>query len=240
MTIGKPSGLPTRRVWVTPQSRADGRPPAGESRGLILDATAGLLADHRVEELSLRSVCMAAGVSQGAMHAAFGDLEALLLAVFDAVAAKVGAGMAAAQRAEPVWADGVRAAVYELVTFSDEQPGLARFVVVDSLTYSAALSARRAEALARLGAALDAGSPPPRESVPASFGGESVVSAAAAVLHGLLLTDGAPSREELSRFLTGLLVLPYLGVAGTREELERAEPPADVAHGLRTGRMSSG
>jgi hypothetical protein len=148
------------------------------------------------------------------------------LAVFEDASSEVGAAMAGAYAAADSWVEAIGSALTELLAFLERRPRIARFLIVDSLVGSPEIRARREHLLAQLARALEAGRPPPTPgSLPAPFGGEAVVGAVAAILHGRLLEDPAPSLLELHESLLGLIMLPYLDVAPPRGE--PARPPRE-------------
>jgi len=196
---------------------------AGAERRLVLGGER-LLRSRRAAELDVGLLCGATGVSPAAFRGVFADRGELLARVFDRVSACACRRMLAAYGAQGCWVDSVRAALCELLSFVDAEPGLARFLIVDSLTGDAAMLARRADVLARLACALESGSPSvsdPGGCAPASFGAAAVVGAAASLLAGRLVQEPARPVRELGCSLMGMLVLPYLGVGGTRQELLR-------------------
>jgi AcrR family transcriptional regulator len=186
------------------------------------------------QALSVTAICAEARLSRRTFYLEFDDRSKLLLAVFDDVAGRACAAMAAARSTEASWLSGVRAALIELLYLLDGDQDLARFLIVDSLAGDAALLAHRARALRWLGGALEAGAPPPAAgSLPAPFGGEAVVGGVAAILHARLLEQPVPLLRELSGSLMSVIVLPYLGVRAARAELARPLPQRAVDNGAR-------
>jgi hypothetical protein len=155
---------------------------------------------------------------------AFGHSGDPLLALFDELTQQMGSAMAVAYRAEPEWVDGVRAALWELLTCLDANPVLARFLVVGSRVGGLRVLARRGHVLDVLSSALEANSPSKRAGVPSvPFGAVAVVDAVASVLHARLAHDPALELCELCGSLMGMIVLPYLGAEAAREELLRSQ-----------------
>ncbi len=215
-----------------------------EHREQLLAAAERLLGQRGLASVSVADVCATAHVSPADLDALFGDLDALLAALFDRIVARVGRTMSRAYESEAVWVDAIRAALSELLAFLDGRPQLARFLIVESLRGDAALLARRERAVGALAAVIEADRPgTPRAAPP--FGAEAVVGAAASVIHGRLLEEPVPSLRELTGALMGVLVMPYLDAAAVREELSRPLPPASwgrtmrSAHALPLGGASS-
>jgi hypothetical protein len=150
----------------------------------------------------------------------------LLLADFERLSSELGAAMAAAYEAADSWVEAVGAALAELLAFLDRRPRDARLLIVDSLVGDPAIRARREQLLAQLAGALEADRPPPAlGSLPAPFGGQAVVGAVAAILHGRLREEPPPPLLDLHESLLGLIVLPYLDVTTARDR--PARPPRE-------------
>ncbi|MGO8905543.1 MAG: TetR/AcrR family transcriptional regulator [Solirubrobacteraceae bacterium] len=213
------------------------RDPAPGDRGAIIAATERLLCERPATDFTVADICAHADVSEDAFRACFADRGEPLLAVFDRLTATIGAEMADAYRSESAWVDGVRSALSALLCSLERLGGLARFLIVDSLT-DETLLARRGEVLASLARALEADRPPPaRGTPPASFGAAAVVGTAASILHSRLLESARQPLPELHGSLMAVIVLPYLGAGAARGELSRsglllaqsdAAPPEDA------------
>ncbi len=213
--------------------RAPGRmgAPVGAPRGRANDQRTRML---RAAEQSLYSaptgtldaakVCAIAGLPRHTLDETFGR-NGLQLAVFDDIATRVAVAIGAARSAQGSWLEGVRAALIELLRLFDQAPGVARFLLVNSLAGDSALLVRRERALELLAGSLREGSPPlEAELLPAAFGGEAVVGAVIAILHGRLIVDPVPPLLPLCNSLMSVIVLPYLGVEAARAELARTTP----------------
>ncbi len=228
MTTARPSDRSFVAPFVRAGARGLGRGGASlEQRARILSAAELLVCERGAEHVTVSAVCAAGGVSRAAFYASFEDRRQCLLAVFNEASARAGGAMALAYRAGESWIDAVRGALLELLAFLDDEPRLARFLVVDSLAADAKLRARRGEVLAALARALEAGRPPlANGSLPASFGGEAVVGAVASVLHGRLLEEPVPALGELSGSLMSMIAVSYLDATAARGEVSRALPVA--------------
>ncbi len=146
----------------------------------------------------------------------------------------VAAGRAgAAYETHDRWVDRVRAGLFALLAFFDEQPRLARLCVVQSSAAGPATLARRSELLDQLARILDQGRGAARRQPP-PLTAEGVVAGALGVIHSRLLEPDPGALIELLNPLMGFLVLPYLGGGAARIELTRAVP-APPAAGSRNG-----
>lgn len=186
-----------------------------------------LLCDGGTPQVDVALVCERARVPSGALHAAFGDRDDLLLALFESLVSRLAETVAAACAGGDGWLDGVRRGLDALLARLDARPSVARFLVVDSLAGDAAMLARRKRALSRLAEALEADAPGDvGGALPPPFGAEAVVGAVMSVLHGRLAGAAAPRLRELYGPLVAIVVLPYLGADGARAELLRPAPSA--------------
>ena len=214
-TTSRPRTVPARI------SRDDRVSPRPDPRARLISAAEGVIAERGAAGVTVNAVCAAARVSPRAFSAAFTDRTDLLLAVFDEAIDRVGAAITAAcHHGTDSWTDGVRAAVSALLAFFEENPELARFLLVDSLAGEPPMLARRSRLLEQLAQVLETGRPAAAaDSSSAPFGSDAVVRSVAAILHGRLQEDPVPQLQDLSGRLTAVIVLPYLGVNAARGEL---------------------
>jgi AcrR family transcriptional regulator len=206
-------------------------------RARILAAARMLLREDPHADLRLAAICARARVSRRTVCESFDGRAALVLALFDDLVARVGATMADARRRRASsWLDGVRAALDALLDLLDASPGVARFLIVDSLAGDDVLLERRGCALATVASELDSGAPsPPAGSTPAPFGAEALVGAVVSILHARLLEDPVPALWPLRGSMMSVIVLPYLGVEASRRELERLAPASRKARRVEQG-----
>jgi AcrR family transcriptional regulator len=198
-----------------------------EQRERILVAAERLLVERGSAPLGIAKLCDSVGVTRRAFVALFGGRDAMLLALFERIVARLGQTMSAAYRSETVWVDALRAALFELLAFLERRPQVARFLIVESLQGHAGMLARRQQAVSVLARVIEADRPDAETTPP--FGAEAVVGAAASVLHGRLLEEPVPSLRELTGPLMGVLVMPYLDASVARDELSRPLPSPGLA-----------
>jgi AcrR family transcriptional regulator len=207
----------------SPPGDRDHRPASARTR--MLSAAKQSLRERSAAKLTIARVRAAAGITRAELPDSFADRNELLLATFDDVTRCTGAALSRAREDKSSWLDGVRAGLIELLRLLDEEPGLARFLIADSLAGNTRLLMRRAQVVSALGRALEDGAPPlSGQMLPAPFGGDAVVGAVIAILHARVLEEPTPSLAPLRGSLMSVMVLPYLGVAAAREELARGLP----------------
>jgi hypothetical protein len=114
-----------------------------------------------------------------------------------------------------------------LLSSLDDEPALARMLVVESLGAGPAALGRRLLAIGWMIAAVDEGRAEATGGVePAPLAAEGVVGSVLTVLHGRLVQRDSTLLVDLANPLMGMIVLPYLGRRASRGELERANPAA--------------
>jgi AcrR family transcriptional regulator/DNA-binding MarR family transcriptional regulator len=236
-------------------------------RARILGAMTEVVLERGVPGVNVEHVVSRAGVSRRTFYEIFPDREECFLAALQDGLARIAAVVVPAyEGADPAhstrgarqvraWQERIRAALTALLYLLDEDPGLGRLVVVESLAAGPRALERRNRVLARLIAAVDEGR---AGSGPSPLTAEGVVGAVASILYARLAQDASPpaadsrtgkahretvsaaggtlkgtsSLVELTGPLMGMIVLPYLGKAAAARELARPVPPvrASVQH----------
>jgi AcrR family transcriptional regulator len=192
-------------------------------RGALLTAARGLISENGPGGVTPEAVASAAGVTRKDFETEFADAEDCLLAVFDEVADDMRAEAIAAYDGASTWIDGVRASLMVLLGYLDRDEGVASFMVLGSYSGEAPMRTRRCELLGEVARALDIGRPDGAEGgLGRGLGGEAVVGAVAAILHGRMLEEPVPKLASLGPSIMSVIVLPYLGAEGARSELERS------------------
>jgi AcrR family transcriptional regulator len=197
-------------------------------RARMLVSAAQVLAEHGYAQMSVARVTHGARVSRRTFYDVFEDREDCFLAVFDEALARASERALDAHRAagDRDWCELVRAGFQALLTFFDEEPRLARLLVVDALQAGPRVLARRAEILASVSTAIQdggAGAHRGREPLP-RLTGEGVVGGVLGVIHTRLSPQRPGTLLELLNPLMATIVLPYLGPVAARRELQRSAP----------------
>ncbi|MGD0455126.1 MAG: hypothetical protein ABSB69_16175, partial [Solirubrobacteraceae bacterium] len=176
-----------------------------------------------------------ADVSRGTIEDHLEGREACLLAAFEQVLALAADRASAAFQAQEGWVDRVRSGLLALLEFFDEQPALARYLVVHSAQAGPAVLAARSEALDRLARVLDHERAPAR-GYPPPLTAQAVVSGALGVLHERLSQPDPGALVELTAPLMSFIVLPFLGAYAARGELRRpVDATSAVEHSVPPG-----
>jgi AcrR family transcriptional regulator len=203
---------------------------AGVQRSRIVAATVAACSEHGAAGLSVADIVGRAGMSRRTFYELFDDCEDCLLAALDQAIALATERVLATHDPCAPWRARMRAALTALVRFVEEQTEMGRLLIVESLAAGPRALERRARAVAQIVACIDEGRQAARKGVqPPPLAAEGIVGGVLAVLHSRMVEDGRPApatprMEELLNPLMGTIVLPYLGAAAAREELERPVP----------------
>jgi AcrR family transcriptional regulator len=196
--------------------------------------------------MTVAQVIGRARVSRKTFYDVFADREDCFLAAFEQAVAAASGLVEESYRAEASWRDGIRSALVRILALMDEEPGIARLLVVEALGAGETVLEQRRKLFGQLAHAIDGGRaalPVPLD--PPALTAEGVVGAVFAVLHTRLLDPGGPPLSELLPPLMSMIVLPYLGApaasrelgmpaseASARERRSPASPRRDPLEGL--------
>jgi AcrR family transcriptional regulator len=197
-------------------------------RGRILAATAQVLCEDGFASATVGRIVSRAGISRRTFYQLFADLESCVLECFDDALVRLRGDVTAAWSPEQAWVDRTRAALCAILSFFDDEPQLARLLVVETLAAGPEALSRRRELLDLLAAEVqDGGGAQPRDR-PTSLVAEALVGGIVAMIHTRLLDPAAEPLLALSNQLMSMIALPYLGQERARRELERRPPPGQT------------
>jgi AcrR family transcriptional regulator len=209
-----PDGLPREHVTEIQRVR-------------VLGAMADVAAERGAGAASVAHIVARAGVSRRTFYDLFEDREDCFLAAFDEAVAQAARSVLPAYQVPGVWRERIRAGLLALLVFCEEEPSLARLVVVEALAAGPRALERRGEVLDRLLWAVDQGRAerPARVPEPPPLAAEGAVGAVLSVIHRRLVVGGGQPLTSLLGELMSAIVLPYLGFSSAQKELQRAAPP---------------
>jgi AcrR family transcriptional regulator len=199
----------------------------------LLAAMTDVAAEHGAGSVTVADVVERAGVSRRTFYESFEDREACFLAALDDGIARVSRVVLDAYDPTAKWAERIRSALAALLVFLDAEPNVGRLLVVESLGAGPAALQRRSRVLAHAVAAVDEG----RHEARAGAGvmpltAEGTVGAVLSVIHARLSqsTDRSVSGSlaGLASPLVSMIVLPYLGSAAARRELQQPTPEHEL------------
>jgi AcrR family transcriptional regulator len=195
-------------------------------RSRMLAAALSAVEEVGYSRMTVAQVIGRAKVSRKTFYDVFADREDCFLAALEQSVAQAGRHVKEAYGEQTAWREGLRAGLAELLVFFDEEPALARLVLVEALGAGPRVLERRAEILDELAKIVDQGrfaTSAGRE--PPEVVAEGVVGAVFAVLHTRALGEDGDERFAcLLGSLMNIVVLPYLGARAASRELSRPAP----------------
>jgi AcrR family transcriptional regulator len=201
-------------------------------RARILAAMFDVAAELGAANVSVAHVVERSGVSRRTFYETFSDREDCFAAAFEDALAFASQRVLPAYGAQGKWRDQVRAGVVAFLSFLDEEPVIARLLIRESLTGGAKMRMRREEVLAQLACAIDRGR---EESASAAavlqpLTAEGLVGGVLSIVDARLSHPNDVSLLGLANVLVSMIVLPYLGLAAARKELDRTTEPRVSDH----------
>ncbi len=231
--------VPNGVVGAGISSREGGRVAEMQRRRLLLAFTE-VLAENGLEGAGVGRVCKRAGVSRRTFYDLFDDREACFAAVLDNAVQRISPLVLAVYEQKGHvqgvgrWRERTRSALAVLLDFFDEDPALARVLLVETLKAGPAVLERRRCVLDALAGAVDEGrSEAKAADGPPPLTAQSTVGGTVSVIHARLCEENARPLADLLNPLMSMIVHPYLGPAAARRELEhRLPPPKTMATGM--------
>jgi AcrR family transcriptional regulator len=216
-----PNGMPRARV-------------RDIQRGRILAAVVETVEEVGYARMTVAQVIARARVSRKTFYDIFADREDCFRAAFEQALADATVLVSEAYRHQSSWRTGIRAALARLLMFMDDEPALARLLLVESLAAGTTVLERRSQVLAELSEIVDRGrSVAHGATEPSRLTAEGVVGGVCALLHARLLQERGEPLEDLLGGLMSMIVLPYLGARAASRELARPAPPSRGARASR-------
>jgi len=200
-------------------------------RRRILLAICEIVGEHGLQEASIGAVCKRAGVSRRTFYEIFVDREACLLAALQDVLRRLAGVIVPLYRSNASWSDRVGDVVAQLLASFDEEPGIARMCVVETLRASPRVQDARSTVVALLADAIDEGRGVARRGSvpPPPLTAQGVIGGALSVVHARLLENPHAPLSQLAGQLTAMIVHPYLGPAAAERELTRRPASSKTA-----------
>jgi len=200
-------------------------------RARILAAMVEVASERGAGNVTVAQVVARSGVSRRTFYELFTSGEECLLAVMEDSLARARSYVLEVYDPQEAWRVRVRAALHALLGFVEDEPARGRLLVVESLRAGPEALERRSRVLAELIFAVDAGrGESERSAALTPLTAEGVVGSVLSVIHARLLVParvvggGRLALVELTNPLMSMIVLPYLGAAAARRELDRPLP----------------
>ncbi|HTA14816.1 MAG TPA: TetR family transcriptional regulator [Solirubrobacteraceae bacterium] len=201
-------------------------------RARMLTAMVQEISERGAANVSVAHVVGRSGVSRRTFYEIFKDREDCYLAAFDDALHSVAAIVLPACEESGSWQARIRAALTTLLETLERDPATARLLIVESLAAGPRALERRRRVLAQIIPVIEQGRSEGRAADnPPALTAEGIAGGVLSVLHGRLTETNQGSLLDLLGPLMGMIVLPYLGPAVSRKEVERPAPqrPARTA-----------
>jgi AcrR family transcriptional regulator len=200
-------------------------------RGRIISAMVAVASEWGVGHATVARVVTRSGVSRRTFYEHFIDREGCFLAAFDQIIEWISAIVLPAYEQPSKWHERVRAGLTALLEFLDRERGAGQLVFVETLGAGPRALERRRLVLVQLVIAIDEGRKEARRGEgPPPLTAEGLAGGALSLIHSRMVNGDSPPLIELLNPLMAMIVLPYLGPAAARRELERPAPPARNGH----------
>jgi AcrR family transcriptional regulator/DNA-binding MarR family transcriptional regulator len=194
-------------------------------RARILTAMVQEVSERGAGNVSVGHVVGRCGVSRRTFYELFEDREDCFLAAFDDALKHAAGVVVPAYQQSGSWQAKVRAALMALLECLDYNPAMGRLLVVESLAVGHKALERRKNVLLLINSILDEGRTEGKSgNGPPALTAEGITGGVLSVLHARLTEKHPGGLVELVNPLMGMIVLPYLGPAAARKEIERPTP----------------
>jgi AcrR family transcriptional regulator/DNA-binding MarR family transcriptional regulator len=195
-------------------------------RARLISATLEVAAVKGAANMTVAHVVERSGVSRRTFYEIFEDREDCFHAAFEQALGRASERVLAAYGSQRAWRERIGTGLLALLEFLDHEPILGRMLIVEAMSGGPRTLARRNEAMARITMAVDAGrGSADKASLPASpLTAEAIVGGAFSVIHARMAQAGHAPLVSLTGPLMSMIVMPYLGAAAARRELERPAP----------------
>jgi AcrR family transcriptional regulator/DNA-binding MarR family transcriptional regulator len=196
-------------------------------RARIVAATLEVVGAMGAANVAVAHIVERAGVSRRTFYELFEGREDCCLAAFEQALDRAGSRVSPAYAEQRKWREQVRAGLVALLGFFDEEPTMARMLVVESLSAGRRTLERREQALGALASVVDEGRAQSANGAalpPLTAYG--LVGGAVSLVHMQLARNSGEPLLALTNQLMSMIVLPYQGAAAARAELERPVEPS--------------
>jgi AcrR family transcriptional regulator len=192
-------------------------------RERILQGMLQAVGTRGYERTSVQDAVAEAGLYRQAFYDSFDDKEDCYLQAIDAGSAWIELAMREATLGATTWRGQLRGALFGLLTFLEEQPAVARAVLVEVHAAGPRAVEKRTEAMERAAAMMDGAREESLGMAP-EIAAEAVVAGILAVLHTRLSTEQTGGFIPLLPELMYLAVLPYFGPDAAAAEMRAGLP----------------
>ena len=191
----------------------------------MLGALVEVVSQRGVSDFTIGDVVARSGVSRRTFYEVFQDREDCFLAAFDDGVFKAASVVVGACAGQDGWRDRMRLGLTALLEFFEEEPFLARLLLIESLGAGPRVLEHRRRVIQALIGVVHEGQRESTSSLRTSrLTAEAAVGGVLAVLQSRLQMSKPGLLLETLGSLMSILVLPYFGSDVAQVELDRALP----------------
>lgn len=226
MPVESRSPIPERQSTARALQREElGRENVTEiQRARMITAMIEVVSERGRADATVAHVVARSGVSRRTFYEVFGDFEDCFLAALDRSIACASEYVLDGYEPSEEWRPRIRGALIGLLEFLEDEPGMGRLCIVETLGAGPKVHERRERTVeAMIGAVDEASSGSKAAAALPQLTAEGVVGGVLSVLHARVL-EGGSSLLALASSLMGMMVLPYFGPDAALEESERETP----------------
>lgn len=189
-------------------------------RGRIIAATIEAAAELSYQRLSVAAIISRARLSRRTFYESFSDREDCVLATFEWASEQLLSVMREGYSQETSWITGVRSALGRVFALMDEEPDMARFLLIVTPRAGEEVAYSRVRLYAQIAETIDEGRlAPGAHGDPPQITALGIVGSISNLLRLRLLQGSDDAIDHSLGPLMYLIVLPYLGPAAARREL---------------------
>jgi len=211
--------------------RSNGHGQVAElQRARMLTAMVQEISERGAANVSVGHVVGRSGVSRRTFYEIFQDREDCFLAAYDDALKGVAAMVIPAYEAPGSWQVKLRAGLVALLECLEWDRATARLLIAESLAAGPKALQRRHDTIAKIIPVIEQGTSESKTADPSpALTAEGIVGGVLSVLHARLVEDDPASLLDLTGPLMGMIVLPYLGPAAARKEVQTPAPKRSSA-----------
>jgi AcrR family transcriptional regulator len=192
-------------------------------RARLIAAMTSVVGEIGAERAPVKRIVAVAGMSRHTFYAQFADREDCLLAAFTDGVQRAQTRVSATVDRSQDWTSRIRGGLLAVLEFFDQEPAVARLLVVHSLTVGPDVLAARAKVLEQLAELIDEGRTTAKPQ-PAPLTAQGAIGGVLSIIHTRLLATTPVRLTELLGPLMSFIVAPYRGPGAARREIARSLP----------------
>ncbi len=196
-------------------------------RARLLSAMFDVAMERGVGNVTVAHVVERSGTSRRTFYELFRDRDDCFLAAFEQALHLAARRVLPAYESQDAWRERIAAGLGALLVFLEEEPAIGKLLIVESLSAGSRTLDVRRRVVAQITDAIDGGRGEAKAASPPPLTAEGAVGAVLSLIHTRLVEKDGEPLVALLNSLMSMIVLPYLGAAVARRELDRPAPKLD-------------